>query len=259
MAGVLEGLRIVEGSAFVAAPLGGMTLAQLGADVIRFDAVRGGIDHARWPVAPDGTSLFWRGMNKGKRSIAVDLRRPEGRELVTALIAAPGPDAGLFLTNFPAAGWLSYERLSAGRDDLIMLSLTGNPDGSTAVDYTINPATGFPAVTGDGARPVNHVLPAWDVAPALTLAAGLPAPDRHPGRTGQGRHVTVSLADVAFAVMGDLGYLAQAQVGGGRPALGNDLYGAFRRGLTTADGRRIMVVAITAGQSPALRARPPRP
>src|SRR5258708_7029948 len=187
-------------------------------------------------------------MNKGKRSIAVDLRRPEGRELVTALIAAPGPDAGLFLTNFPAAGWLSYERLSAGRDDLIMLSLTGNPDGSTAVDYTINPATGFPAVTGDGARPVNHVLPAWDVAAGLTLAVGLLAAERHRGRTGQGRHVTVSLADVAFAVMADLGYLAQAQVGGGRPAVGTDLYGASGGAFTTADGRRIMVVAITARQ-----------
>src|SRR5260370_14491355 len=110
MAGGLEGLRIVEGSAFVAAPLGGMTLAQLGADVIRFDDVRGGIDHDRWPVAPDGTSLFWRGMNKGKRSIAVDLRRPEGRELVTPPIGAPLPYAGLFLTHFPAARFLSSDR-----------------------------------------------------------------------------------------------------------------------------------------------------
>ena len=117
MAGVLEGLRIVEGSAFVAAPLGGMTLAQLGADVIRFDDIRGGADHDRWPVARDGTSLFWRGMNKGKRSIAVDLRHAEGRELVAALITAPGPDAGLFLTNFPATGWLSYEGLRARRGE----------------------------------------------------------------------------------------------------------------------------------------------
>lgn len=248
MAGVLEGLRIVEGSAFVAAPLGGMTLAQLGANVIRFDDVRGGIDFDRWPVATDGTSLFWRGMNKGKRSIAVDLRRPEGRELVTALITAPGPDAGLFLTNFPATGWLAYERLRAGRDDLIMLTLTGNPDGSSAVDYTINPATGFPAITGDGARPVNHVLPAWDVAAGLTLAVGLLAAERHRGRSGQGGHVTVSLADVAFAVVADLGYLAQAQLGEARPALGNDLYGAFGRDFVTADGGRIMVVAITAIQ-----------
>ena len=53
--GILEGMRVVEGSAFVAAPLGGMTLAQLGADVIRFDPIGGGLDRNRWPVTEDGT------------------------------------------------------------------------------------------------------------------------------------------------------------------------------------------------------------
>ena len=60
----LDGLRVMEGSAFVAAPLGGMTLAQLGADVIRFDTIGGGIDYHRWPCTPDGTSLFWASMNR---------------------------------------------------------------------------------------------------------------------------------------------------------------------------------------------------
>jgi len=67
MSGILSGLRVVEGSAFVAAPLGGMTLAQLGADVIRFDQIGGGLDYHRWPLAADGQSLFWAGLNKGKR------------------------------------------------------------------------------------------------------------------------------------------------------------------------------------------------
>ena len=58
MTGILEGLTVVEGSAFVAAPLGGMTLAQLGADVIRFDDLRGGLDSTRWPLAAGGQSLF---------------------------------------------------------------------------------------------------------------------------------------------------------------------------------------------------------
>src|SRR5918997_4779667 len=98
MTGILAGMRVVEGSAFVAAPLGGMTLAQLGAEVIRFDQIGGGLDHQRWPLAADGQSLFWAGLNKGKRSIELDLRSPEGRELATALVTAPGADAGLFLT-----------------------------------------------------------------------------------------------------------------------------------------------------------------
>jgi 2-methylfumaryl-CoA isomerase len=58
--GILGGLTVIEGSAFVAAPLGGMTLAQLGADVIRFDQLGGGLDYRRWPLAEGGESLFWR-------------------------------------------------------------------------------------------------------------------------------------------------------------------------------------------------------
>ena len=81
MTGILAGLRIVEGSAFIAAPLGGMTLAQMGADVIRFDRLQGGLDAHRWPVTASGASLFWAGLNKGKRSIAIDMSRPEGREI----------------------------------------------------------------------------------------------------------------------------------------------------------------------------------
>jgi 2-methylfumaryl-CoA isomerase len=75
MQGILKGLRVVEGSAFVAAPLGGMTLAQLGADVIRFDPIGGGLDYGRWPLTlTASTACSGRGMNKGKRSIAVNLR-----------------------------------------------------------------------------------------------------------------------------------------------------------------------------------------
>ncbi|MCU1676728.1 MAG: putative dehydratase/racemase, partial [Frankiales bacterium] len=175
--GILDGLRVIEGSAFVAAPLGGMTLAQLGADVIRFDQIGGGLDHQRWPLAADGQSLFWAGLNKGKRSFAVDLRDPRGRELVTQLVA----DAGTFLTNFPARGWLSYESLRAHRADLVMVGLTGNPDGTSEVDYTVNPATGFPWATGPRnlAEPLNSVLPAWDLVMGGLATTGLLAADRH--------------------------------------------------------------------------------
>ena len=99
--GILNGLSVVEGSAFVAAPLGGMTLAQLGADVIRFDPIGGGLDYQRWPVTQDGASLFWDGLNKGKRSIQIDIRRPEAQELLSALITRPGEDEGCSSPIFP--------------------------------------------------------------------------------------------------------------------------------------------------------------
>ena len=96
----LDGFRIIEGSAFVAAPSGGMALAQLGADVIRFDQIGGGLDARRWPLTAEGESLYWSGLNKGKRSIAVDLRSKRAQELLTELIGI----TGTFLTNFPGAG-----------------------------------------------------------------------------------------------------------------------------------------------------------
>jgi 2-methylfumaryl-CoA isomerase len=141
---LLAGMRIVEGSAFVAAPMGGMTLAQLGADVIRFDDIGGALDGKRWPVTADGESLYWASLNKGKRSLAVDVRKPEGREILQRLITAPGDDAGLFITNLPMRGWNSYESLAKLREDVIVVSLTGTRDGQAQVDYTVNAAMGFP-------------------------------------------------------------------------------------------------------------------
>ncbi len=249
--GILGGMRVVEGSAFVAAPLGGMTLAQLGADVIRFDQIGGGLDRHRWPVNADDESLFWAGLNKGKRSIQVDLRSPRGRELLGELIGSPEPDAGLFLTNFPARGWLSYDELSKRREDLVMVSIVGNHDGSNAVDYTVNPSTGFPWATGPRhvSVPFNHLLPAWDAITGTLAAAGLLAAERHRRNTGEGQRVQVALSDVAFAMVGNLGKIAEAQVlRRPREKDGNYLFGAFGRDFITKEGRRIMIVALTLRQ-----------
>lgn len=256
IAGILSGLSIVEGSAFVAAPLGGMTLARLGADVIRFDPLGGGLDAGRWPLDRNGNSLFWAGLNKGKRSIAVNLQAPEGRDIVLRLIGRGGPGAGIFLTNLPDRGWLSYDSLKARRPDLVMVALSGNRDGSSAIDYTVNPATGFPAVTGPRgtAGPVNSVLPAWDIAAGLHAAIGLLAAERHRARTGEGSLVRLALSDVAFALVADLGRLAQGELGLSEDVKdGNYLYGAFGRDFATREGRRVMVVALTPRQWAALR------
>jgi 2-methylfumaryl-CoA isomerase len=251
MPGILDGLRVIEGSAFVAAPLGGMTLAQLGADVIRFDPIGGGLDRGRWPVTAAGRSLFWAGLNKGKRSIQVDLGSDAGRELVAALVSAPGPDAGLFLTNFPARGFLDYARLTSRRADLIMVNIVGNHDGSSAVDYTVNPATGFAWATGPRnlAVPFNHLLPAWDAITGALAAASLLAAERGRARTGAGQYVRIALSDVAFWMVGNLGKIAEVQINHHeRVKDGNYLYGAFGRDFLTKDGHRVMIVALTLRQ-----------
>ena len=251
MGGILTGMRIVEGSAFVAAPLGGMAMAQLGADVIRFDPLGGGLDRGRWPVTAEGRSLFWAGLNKGKRSIQLDLRSDAGRELARELITAPGPDAGLFLTNFPARGFLDYGRLASHRPDLIMVNIVGNYDGSSAVDYTVNPATGFPWATGPRnlAVPFNHLLPAWDAITGALATAALLAAERNRSRTGVGECVRIALSDVAFWMVGNLGKIAEAQINHHeRVKDGNYLYGAFGRDFATKDGHRVMIVALTLRQ-----------
>ena len=249
---ILEGLRIVEASAFVAAPLGGMTLAQLGADVIRFDPLRGGIDARRWPVTKDGKSLYWVGLNKGKRSLAVDASKPEGQELLTNLITAPGDGNGIFLTNLRAdKGWMSYDTLKKHREDLIMVNLLGSSDGTSAVDYTVNCAAGFPFVTGNNQqdeppRPVNHVLPAWDALAGVNLALAILAAERHRRLTGEGQLVKLALSDIAFAMTGHLGFIQEVQINHeDRKGYGNYLYGAYGSEFATKDERWLYIVVVT--------------
>lgn len=249
-AGILCGMRVVEAAAFVAAPLGGMTLAQMGADVIRIDTLGGGLDYRRWPVTGDNTSLFWCGLNKSKRSVALDLQQPEGRELARALVCAPGDNAGLFLTNFPPRGWLDHDQLRARRPDLVQLTLQGDRHGGSAVDYTVNARLGVPYFTGEpgSEAPVNHVLPAWDLVTGQMVAVGLLAAERHRRLTGEGQHVKLALQDVGLAVMNHLGFIEEARRGAPRERHGNELFGAFGRDFATADGERVMVVGLTGNQ-----------
>ncbi len=249
---LLRGLRVVEASAFVAAPSCALHLAQFGAEVVRIDQIGGGPDFRRWPLDPhSGASLYWEGLNKGKRSVALDLTRPEGRELAMRIVTAPGENAGLFVTNYPVDGYLSYEALRRVRHDLICVRIMGWPDGRPAVDYTINAAVGVPAMTGPATdtRPVNHVLPAWDLLAGAYAAFTLVAAERARRQNARGREIRIPLSDLAIASLGHLGQIGEVQLlGQDRARLGNELYGAFGRDFETLDGRRLMVIAITARQ-----------
>lgn len=243
-AGPLAGVRIVEISSFVAVPLAGMTLAQLGAEVVRIDPVGGAADYHRWPLSDSGTSIYWAGLNKGKRSMEVDMRSADGQHLVQRLVAA----AGILITNVAGRQWHSYETLSALRHDLIHLEVVGRGDGSTGVDYTVNAATGFPLVTGpqDHDGPVNHVMPSWDVSCGLYAALAILAALRHRDATGRGSQIRLPLDDVALTTAANLGFLTEVMVNGvERPRLGNAVFGQYGQDFATADGASFMVVALT--------------
>ncbi len=251
MNNILSGLRVIESSAFVAVPMAGMTLSQMGAEVIRFDRLEGGLDARRMPYAPSGTSLFWSGMNKGKKSIAVDMKSPKGKELISNLVTAPGKDAGLFLTNLKVRGWLDYETLSKVRSDIIIVTLTGDRHGRPQVDYTVNPALGIPDITGHegSADPVANAIPAWDMIAGNMCVSSLLAAERYRLRHGVGQDVEIALKDVAAAAIGHLGMIADATLNSDdRTKAGNALYGAYGKDFLCADGNRVMIIGLTSRQ-----------
>jgi len=240
----LAGVRIVEISSFVAVPLAGMTLAQLGAEVIRVDPVGGAADYRRWPVTDAGESIYWAGLNKGKRSAAVDVRGEAGQRLIQRLIV----DAGVLITNAAGRQWHSYEALRTLRPDVIHVEVSGRADGGTGVDYTVNAGIGFPLVTGpaDLDVPVNHVLPAWDVACGLYAALAVTAALRHRDATGAGQRVSIPLENVALATAGNLGFLTEVMINGTpRQRIGNAIFGQYGQQFTSSDGAAFMVVALT--------------
>lgn len=240
----LAGVRVIEIASFVAVPLAGMTLAQLGCDVVRVDPIGGAADYRRWPVTDDGTSIYWTGLNKGKRSVVADLRAPEGQRVVQELIA----ESGVLLTNMAGRQWLSYEALAGRRPDLIHLEVLGRADGSTAVDYTVNAGVGFPLITGpsDYAAPINHVLPAWDIACGLHAALAVSAALRRRDQTGAGAQIRLALEDVALGTASALGFLTEAMVNGDRrERIGNAIYGQYGQSFASGDGAAFMVVTLT--------------
>ncbi|WP_439486993.1 CoA transferase [Blastomonas fulva] len=245
MYNLLEGLSIIEASSFVASPTAGLYCAQFGADVIRVDQIGGGPDFRRWPVTEANDSLYWENLNRGKKSVALDLSRPEGRELLQALIRATGQ----LITNFPAESFLSHATLAQGRADLVTVRIMGWADGAPALDYTINNAVGYPMMTGPGPEPVNHVLPAWDLLSGAYAAFAMLAAIRRREQTGEGSEVRVPLSDVAIGTVANMGGIAEVlHNSANRPRLGNAVYGLFGRDFVTRDGVRTMIVVVTPRQ-----------
>lgn len=244
----LKGHLVVEVSAFVAAPYAGLVLAHLGAEVIRVDPIDGPPDEHRWPVASDGTSLFWSGLNAGKKSVRIDTARPRGRELLLELLGAHRGRSTL-LTNVPILSRMGgYERVHEQLPELLVVEMLGNFDGSSEVDYTVQPSTGLPWVTGfpESGVPVNSPLPAWDLMLGLYGAIAVLEGVRQRESTGEGQHLSIALSDVAFQSLAALGRVAAAQLGVPiNQKAANDLIGGYGHAFRCSDKRCVMVVGLT--------------
>jgi len=248
---LLTGLSIIEASSFVASPTAGLYCAQMGAEVIRVDHKAGGLDYDRYMLTKEGRSLSWENLNRAKKSVALDLRSGEGRELLVELSAKTGN----LITNLPEKSFLSHGAIAARRPDLVSVRIMGWHDGRQAMDFTVNAASGYPLMCGPEdwdpatAPPVNQVLPAWDFVTGAYCAFALLAGLRHRDASGEGSEIRVPLGDVAIGTMANSGAMAEMLYrGGDRERLGNAIWGAFGRDFRSRDGVRFMVAALTAKQ-----------
>ncbi|MEO0462767.1 MAG: CoA transferase [Pseudomonadota bacterium] len=255
MYNLLENLSIIEVSSFVASPTAGLYCAQMGAEVIRVDHKAGGLDYDRFMLTKEGRSLSWENLNRAKKSVALDLRSGEGRELCVELSAKTGQ----CITNLPEKSFLSHAAMQAARADdpegLISARIMGWHDGRQAMDFTVNAASGYPLMTGPEewdmatANPVNQIMPAWDFITGAYTAFALLAALRHRDTTGEGSEIRIPLGDVAIGTAANSGMFAEMLYrGSDRPRLGNAIWGAFGRDFRSKDGVRFMVAALTAKQ-----------
>ena len=255
MYNLLSDLSIIEASSFVASPTAGLYCAQMGAEVIRVDHKAGGLDYDRYMLTEQGRSLSWENLNRAKKSVALDLRGEEGRELLVELAARTGN----LITNLPERSFLSHDVIAAaqpdGVPDLVSVRIMGWHDGRQAMDFTVNAASGYPLMCGpedwdpDTAPPVNQVLPAWDFITGAYCAFALVSAIRHRDSTAQGSELRVPLGDVAIGTVANSGAMAEMLYrGADRERLGNAIWGAFGRDFRSRDGTRFMVAALTAKQ-----------
>ncbi len=251
MYNLLTGLSIVEVSSFVASPTAGLYCAQMGAEVIRIDDRRGGLDYKRYMMTREGRSLSWENLNRAKKSVALDLQTAEGRELAVQL----AQKTGQLITNLPLESFMAHDRIAAGRPDLVSVRIMGWHDGRQAMDFTVNAASGYPLMNGPEewdpatAPPVNQILPAWDFITGAYCAFALLAGLRHRDATGEGSELRVPLGDVAIGTAFNAGAAAEMLYrGADRERIGNAIWGAFGRDFVSRDGTRFMIAALTPKQ-----------
>jgi crotonobetainyl-CoA:carnitine CoA-transferase CaiB-like acyl-CoA transferase len=222
----LAGIRVIELARVLAGPWAGQMLADMGADVIKIENPDGGDDTRAWGppfvTGADGENLsaaYYHAANRGKRSIAVDLRSEEGRETVRRLVAT----ADVVIENFKVGGLvkygLDYESLAKSHPQLVYCSITGfGQDGPYAAragyDYIVQGMSGFMSVTGDpDGEPMKAGVAVADIFTGIYAVTAIQAALIHVMKTGRGQHIDMALLDVQSAVMANqnMNFLASGQ------------------------------------------------
>jgi crotonobetainyl-CoA:carnitine CoA-transferase CaiB-like acyl-CoA transferase len=203
----LAGIRVVDFSRVLAGPYATMMLADLGADVVKVEHPKGGDETRSWgPPFVGGESAYFLSINRTKRSVALDLKDPEGRDLALDLCAR----ADVVIENFRSGGAkrlaLDYESVRARRPDVVYCTISGfgprEPRARPGYDFTVQAESGLMSITGEpGGEPTKVGVAVVDVLTGLNAAVGILAALHRRSQTGRGEWVEVSLLDSAFAAL----------------------------------------------------------
>ncbi len=215
LTGPLAGIKVLDLSRVLAGPWSGQMLGDLGAEVIKVEQPGQGDDTRKWgpPFLEDGSrdSAYYLCANRNQRSVAIDLSRPEGQDLVRQLAA----QADIVLENFRVGGLakygLDYASLKAVKPDLIYCSITGfgqtGPDKDKGgYDFLIQGMSGLMSVTGDAdGHPLKVGIPVSDLTTGLYATISILAALQHRNRTGEGQHIDLALLDAQMALLANQG------------------------------------------------------
>ena len=203
----LEGIRILDLSRVLAGPFCTQMLSDLGAEVWKIEALKGDGTRGWGPPFKDGESAYFLSANRGKKSLAVNLKEPRGADLVRRL----AEQADVLVENFKpgdlARYGLDWPSLQAANPRLVYASITGfghnGPRSDEAgYDVVLEALTGIMSVTGEPDGPPTKVGVAWiDVLTGLTATVGILAALHERGRSGLGQHVDLGLFDVGLMAM----------------------------------------------------------
>ena len=206
MSGLLDGIRVLDVSRVLTGPYCSMMLGDLGAEVIKVEIPGRGDDTRHWgPPFQGGESSYFLSVNRNKKSVTLNLKSPEGREILMKLVAR----SDVFLENFApgvaARLGIDYETARAIRPDIVYASISGfGQDGPyrdlPAYDLVVQGMGGIQTITGEPGRPPVRVgVAIADIAGGMFAAYAIAAALAHHARTGKGQYIDVALLDSQLA------------------------------------------------------------
>jgi len=225
MEGVLDGVRVLDFGRYIAGPMCGALLGDMGADVIRVERVQGGDDRYQYPVTEQGEGACFLQMNRNKRGMTLNPMKPEGREVLARLVQ----NADVVIANLPAdtlvAMGLDYASLSAIKPDIILTAISafgeegpyGNHVGFDGIGQVMSGAT---YMSGFDGQPAKSYASWVDCSTALFSTIGTVAAIHEKAKTGRGQQVSTTLFNSAVNIFSFV-MLEQAMTGVNRVASGN--------------------------------------